>query len=83
MISSKSSFCACRFVIVYLVKIKEVEEYRRCEFWWTDYYILATSFEDSVHKLFCFHMYRPVQSREREEGLICIVASVYGMIDCY
>ena len=66
-----------------LVKIKEVEEYRRCEFWWTDYYILATSFEDSVHKLFCFHMYRPVQSREREEGLICIVASVYGMIDCY
>ena len=47
------------------------------------YPLVVTSFEDSVHELFCFHMYRPVQSREREEGQVCIVASVYGMIDCY
>ena len=47
------------------------------------YPLVVTSFEDSVHELLCFHMYRPVQSREREEGQVCIVASVYGMIDCY
>ena len=33
---------------------------------WRDYYILVKFIEVAVYKLFCFHIYRPVLTRERK-----------------
>ena len=66
MISSRSSCGASRFGILYPSKKREVEEYMKGEVRWRDYYILATFFEVAVYKLFCFHIYRPVLTRERK-----------------
>ena len=44
----------------------KLEEHVKGEVRWRYYYILVTSFEDGVYKLLCFHMYRPVLTRERK-----------------
>ena len=63
---SRYSCGASRFVILYLSKKREVEEYIICEVRWRDYYILVTFVEVAVYKLFCFHIYQPVLTRERK-----------------
>ena len=44
----------------------EVEEYIKGEARWRNFYVLVAFSWDGFYKLFCFHIYRPVLTRERK-----------------